>query len=195
MTVSRGGTGLSTLAYGQVLIGNNTNPIVQTSNLIWDISNNNLGIGKNPASKLDVNGTVSATLFSGSGASLTGLTEGQIPELSQSRISDLDFTMNSINANLSLLRSGLGIENLDASKLSGTIDNECIVVTSSEIPDLDTDKITSGTINNERITLTAEKIPDLDANKITSGTINNDRITLTVDNIPDLDASKITSGL
>jgi hypothetical protein len=195
LTVSRGGTGLSTLAYGQVLIGNNTNPIVQTSNLIWDISNNNLGIGKNPASKLDVNGTVSATLFSGSGASLTGLTEGQIPELSQSRISDLDFTMNSINANLSLLRSGLGIENLDASKLSGTIDNECIVVTSSEIPDLDTDKITSGTINNERITLTAEKIPDLDANKITSGTINNDRITLTVDNIPDLDASKITSGL
>jgi len=93
LTVNRGGTGLSTLAYGQLLIGNNTNPIVQTSNLIWDISNNNLGIGKNPASKLDVNGTISATLFSGSGASLTGLTEGQIPELPQSRITDLEFNM------------------------------------------------------------------------------------------------------
>jgi hypothetical protein len=34
LTVNRGGTGLSTLAYGQLLIGNNTNPIVQTSNLI-----------------------------------------------------------------------------------------------------------------------------------------------------------------
>ena len=80
------------------MIGNNTNPIVQTSNLIWDISNNNLGIGKNPVTKLDVNGTVSATLFNGSGASLTGLTEGQIPvltatkipELPQTRIKDLE---------------------------------------------------------------------------------------------------------
>ena len=90
LTVSRGGTGLSNLTYGQLLIGNNTNPIVQTSNLIWDISNNNLGIGKNPAQKLDVNGTIAATLFSGSGASLTGLTEGQIPILTDAKIPNLD---------------------------------------------------------------------------------------------------------
>jgi hypothetical protein len=109
LTVSRGDTGLSNLTYGQLLIGNNTDPIVQTSNLIWDIPNNNLGIEKNAVSKQDVNGTVS-----GSGASLTGLTEGQIPELPQSRITDLDFTITSINTNLSSLRSGLGIESLDA---------------------------------------------------------------------------------
>ena len=90
LSVARGGTGLSTLAVGQLLIGNDTNPITQSSNLIWDISNNNLGIGKNPAQKLDVNGTIAATLFSGSGASLTGLTEGQIPVLTAAKIPDLD---------------------------------------------------------------------------------------------------------
>ena len=52
LNVAYGGTGLSTLAIGQLLIGNATNPITQSSNLIWDISNNNLGIGKNPAQKL-----------------------------------------------------------------------------------------------------------------------------------------------
>ena len=73
LAVGRGGTGLSTLALGQLLIGNDTNPIIQSSKLVWDIQNNNLGIGKNPASKLDVNGTVSATLFSGNGSSLTNI--------------------------------------------------------------------------------------------------------------------------
>jgi hypothetical protein len=34
--------------------------MAQTSNLIWDIVNNNLGIGKNPAQKLCVNGTIAA---------------------------------------------------------------------------------------------------------------------------------------
>ncbi len=86
----RGGTGLSTLVSGQLLIGNDTGNIAQTSNLIWDIPNNNLGIGKNPAQKLDVNGTIVATLFSGSGASLTGLTKGQIPVLTTAKIPDLD---------------------------------------------------------------------------------------------------------
>jgi hypothetical protein len=90
LTVNRGGTGLSTLELGQLLIGNGPNPITQSANLIWDIQNNNLGIGKNPAQKLDVNGTVAATLFSGSGASLTGLTEGQIPALTAAKIPDLD---------------------------------------------------------------------------------------------------------
>ena len=46
VAVARGGTGLSTLALGQLLIGNDTNPITQSANLIWDITNNNLGIGK-----------------------------------------------------------------------------------------------------------------------------------------------------
>ena len=197
LTVSHGGTGLSNLAYGQVLIGNNTDPIVQTSNLIWDISNNNLGIGKNPASKLDVNGTISATLFSGSGASLTGLTEGQIPELPQSRITDLEFNMNSIYANLSLLTSGLGIENLDASKLTGTIDNvrlptdisvNSFTGSGASITNINASNIATGTIDNARlpaaISVTSfsgdgASITNINASNIATGTINNDRIALT----------------
>ena len=45
LAVNRGGTGSSTLALGQLLIGNDTDPITQSANLIWDITNNNLGIG------------------------------------------------------------------------------------------------------------------------------------------------------
>jgi hypothetical protein len=112
------------------LIGNDTNPITQSANLIWDIGNNNLGIGKNPAQKLDVNGTIAATLFSGSGASLTGLTEVQIPVLTAAKIPDLD-----------------------AAKITaGTINIDRIpTLTAAKIPDLDASKITAGTINNARL--------------------------------------------
>ena len=118
-SVSVGGTGLSTLAPGQLLIGNGTDPITQSANLIWDITNNNLGIGKNPAQKLDVNGTIAATLFSGSGASLTGLTEGQIPvltaakipELPQSRITGLEEFVSITNTVINAITLGTGIEN------------------------------------------------------------------------------------
>jgi hypothetical protein len=138
LAVARGGTGLSTLALGQLLIGNDTNPITQSANLIWDITNNNLGIGKNPAQKLDVNGTIAATLFSGSGASLTGLTEGQIPVLTAAKIPSLDA----------------------ATKLTGTIDNarltSAISVTSfagddASITAINATNIGTGTINNARL--------------------------------------------
>jgi hypothetical protein len=113
------------------LIGNDTNPITQSANLICDITNNNLGIGKNPAQKLDVNGTIAATLFSGSGASLTGLTEGQIPALTaakipalpQSRITGLEQFVSTTNTVINVIALGTGIENLDAAKLTGTINN------------------------------------------------------------------------
>jgi hypothetical protein len=39
-SVSVGGTGLSTLPAGRLLVGNNTNPVTQSGNLTWDNSNN-----------------------------------------------------------------------------------------------------------------------------------------------------------
>ena len=41
-SVSVGGTGLSTLASGRLLIGNDTNPITTTANLVYDTSTNTL---------------------------------------------------------------------------------------------------------------------------------------------------------
>jgi hypothetical protein len=78
LTVGRGGTGATTLTSGQLLIGNGTSALLQSPNLVWDNTNNRLGIGKTPGTALDVNGTVTATIFSGSGASLTSLTANTI---------------------------------------------------------------------------------------------------------------------
>jgi hypothetical protein len=202
LSVSRGGTGLSTLASGQILIGNDTRNISQTSNLIWDIPNNNLGIGKNPAQKLDVNGTIVATLFSGSGASLTGLTEGQIPvltgakipELPQSRITGLEQFVITTNTVINAIALGTGIENLDEAKLTGTINNArlpaAISVTSfagdgASITNINSTNIATGTINNERLPASMSvtsfagngaSITNINATNIATGTINNDRL-------------------
>ena len=45
LPISFGGTGSTTLSSGQILIGNGTDSILQSPNLIWDNSNNSLGIG------------------------------------------------------------------------------------------------------------------------------------------------------
>jgi hypothetical protein len=173
--VSVGGTGLSTLAPGQLLIGNGTDPITQSPNLIWDINNNNLGIGKNPAQKLDVNGTIATTLFSGSGASLTGLTEGQIPVLTaakipflpQSRIKGLEDFVSTTNTVINQIALGTGIENLDTAKLTGTINNARLPTDISvnsftgngaNITAINAAKITTGTLNNDHISLTTTKV-------------------------------------
>jgi hypothetical protein len=83
INVSQGGTGATALTSGQLLIGNGTGTLLQSSNLNWNTTNNRLGIGTtNPGTTLDVSGNVTATLFSGShsgsGASLTSLTATNI---------------------------------------------------------------------------------------------------------------------
>ena len=45
LPVSFGGTGTTTLNNNQILIGNGTNALLQSPNLIWDNSSNGLGIG------------------------------------------------------------------------------------------------------------------------------------------------------
>jgi chaperonin cofactor prefoldin len=62
LTVARGGTGATTLIAGQLLIGNTTSALLQSANLLWDSTNNRLGIGitslANILSKLTINDIV-----------------------------------------------------------------------------------------------------------------------------------------
>jgi hypothetical protein len=56
---SNGGTGSSNLTANQLLIGNDSNPVFQTSNLSWNKNTNSLGIGTfAPLKTLDVNGDI-----------------------------------------------------------------------------------------------------------------------------------------
>jgi hypothetical protein len=74
LSVSRGGLGTTTLLSNSVLIGNGVNPLIQPTNLVWNNISTRLGVGKtNPTTTLDVNGTITGTLFSGSGSSLTSI--------------------------------------------------------------------------------------------------------------------------
>jgi thiamine pyrophosphokinase len=65
--VNKGGTGVSSFQNGQILVGN-TDTLLQTNNLNWDIS----------ASRLQVRGDISANNFIGSGTNLTNLNPNNI---------------------------------------------------------------------------------------------------------------------
>jgi len=57
-----GGTGVSNLIQNQILIGNDINPVIQTSNLTWDNTNIRLGIGTAiPIRNLDIRGDINYT--------------------------------------------------------------------------------------------------------------------------------------
>jgi hypothetical protein len=77
-SVATGGTGLQTLTANAVLVGNGTGAVINNANLYWDNTNIRLGVGKTPGTALDVNGTTTSTLFSGSGASLSNLNSTNI---------------------------------------------------------------------------------------------------------------------
>ncbi len=61
LTVLSGGIGLTSLRSNQILIGNGTSPIKQSSNLLFDTSNNRLGICESqPNYTIDVSGNINA---------------------------------------------------------------------------------------------------------------------------------------
>ena len=55
LTVDKGGTGVGTFASGQLLIGNGTSNVYQNTNLMWNNTTGNLGIGTSvPMNKLHI---------------------------------------------------------------------------------------------------------------------------------------------
>jgi hypothetical protein len=76
LSINCGGLGTSTLISNQILIGNGTGAITQTTNLFW---NNRLGIKNSaPTCALDVSGDIKATYFYGNGSNLTNLNPNNI---------------------------------------------------------------------------------------------------------------------
>ena len=73
LNVSQGGTGTTNLTSGQILVGNNTDPIIQNNNFVWDNINNRLGIGKiDPSTTLDVSGNIlTNSQFLGTGTNIS----------------------------------------------------------------------------------------------------------------------------
>ena len=93
-----------------------------SNNVIMANGGGNVGIGKTPTTKLDVNGTVNATSFTGSGLSLTG-----IPKLTTSNA----FTSNQFMAGNITVDNGNGAIILDASTGSITLDTGSLTVLNS----------------------------------------------------------------
>ena len=88
--IARGGTGVSSLFRGQLLVGNDTNNMLQTPNLFWDNNSNRLQVigdistnrinvtGDISANRLQIRGDISANNFYGSGSNLTNLNPNNI---------------------------------------------------------------------------------------------------------------------
>jgi len=74
LSVSRGGTGRSSLTANKVLVGNGTSAILYPTNLHWDNTNSRLGISDaTPSYSLDINGnmrTTSTTYLATSGSNV-----------------------------------------------------------------------------------------------------------------------------
>jgi hypothetical protein len=63
LSVSRGGTGLSSLTSGHIPFGQGTSPLGTDSNLYWDNTNKRLGLRTTPSETLDVNGNIKANYY------------------------------------------------------------------------------------------------------------------------------------
>jgi hypothetical protein len=100
LAVSRGGTGKNTLASNQILIGNGTDPLIQTSHLNWDNTNNRLGLGTTtPTAKLDISNNTTDTILK-----VNQLGSGNLVDLQITNTSILKIDSNkNINMNNNLI--------------------------------------------------------------------------------------------
>jgi len=112
LTVSQGGTGKNTLTNNQILIGNGTDPLIQTSNLTWDNSNNRLGIGITvPIAKLDISYNTTETVLKVNQSGSGNLVDLQVTNNSILKIDgnrNINMNNNLIYTNASLYRVGIG---------------------------------------------------------------------------------------
>lgn len=90
LKVSNGGTGAATFTSGRILIGNGSDAIATDSSLVFDRTNNRLGVGRTPEYAVDVNGDVRATLFRGVA------TSAQYADLAEKFVPDEDYEYGTV---------------------------------------------------------------------------------------------------
>jgi len=112
LTVSQGGTGKNTLTNNQILIGNGTDPLIQTSNLTWDNPNNRLGIGITvPIAKLDISYNTTETVLKVNQSGTGNLVDLQVTNNSILKIDgnkNINMNNNLIYTNANTNRVGIG---------------------------------------------------------------------------------------
>ena len=112
LAVSQGGTGKNTLAGNQILIGNGTDPLIQSSFLSWDNSNNRLGLGTTtPTAKLDVSHNTTETVLKVNQLGTGDLVDLQVTNTSILKIDgnkNINMNNNLIYTNASSNRVGIG---------------------------------------------------------------------------------------
>ncbi len=172
--VSRGGTGISTYAKGQIVYSDAINSLAAL-----DLGSNGTVLTANSATGLPEWKAIPAS--SGGTVTSVAATVPSFLTVSGSPITDA----GTLAVDLADQQAG----EVFAGPLTGTGKPAFRGLASVDIPDLDAAKIISGIFGIGRI-------PDLDAAKITSGVFDSARIpALTSGQIPDLDASKITTGI
>jgi hypothetical protein len=112
LTVSQGGTGKNILTNNQLLIGNGTDPLIQTSYLTWDNTNNCLGIGITvPVAKLDISHNTTETVLKVNQLGTGNLVDLQVINTSILKIDgnkNINMNNNLIYTNANTNRVGIG---------------------------------------------------------------------------------------
>jgi hypothetical protein len=112
LTVSQGGTGKNTLTSNQILIGNGTDALIQSSYLSWDNTNNRLGVGTTtPIAKLDVSHNTTETVLKVNQLGTGNLVDLQVTNTSILTIDgnkNINMNNNLIYTNASTNRVGIG---------------------------------------------------------------------------------------
>ena len=124
ISVSNGGTGNSSIAINQILIGNNTNPIYTTPNLTWNISLNTL----------NTNGIIYTNVFRANNSIFT--TSLYSDYLTATNASITNIYTNSIQG--SFIGDGSGLSNIILNNVYGTLQvnnggTGCNIIPSGEL--------------------------------------------------------------
>jgi hypothetical protein len=146
LSISFGGTGVSSFTSNQILIGNGTNNLIQTPNLSWN--NNSLGIGKtNPNEVLDVSGNITSSgIIKGNNGLITSkdlLFNNVVGASWQIDISN--YILNFKNDNGGVFNNKLTLTNTGDFSVTGTISGN-----GSGLTTLNATNITSGTVTVSR---------------------------------------------